>query len=109
VLRASLLELLEGATSEEESRGLTSPFDDDASLLRGVTITEDRTAVVDFTPDVVDALADADGAAVLASLDHTVFQFPTVTWVRYEVGGGCASFAGIDTELLCERRSRDEY
>jgi hypothetical protein len=109
VLRASLLELLEGVTSEEEARGLTSPFDDDANLLRGVTITDDRTAVVDLEPDVVDALAGADGAAVLASLDHTVFQFPSVTWVTYRVDGGCESFAGLDTELLCERRSRDEY
>jgi len=109
VLRASLEQLLDGATAEEEARGLTSPFDGDAELLRGVTISDDRTAVVDLQPGVVDAVAGADGAAVLASLDHTVFQFPTVTWVRYSVGGECRSFAGIGTDLLCERRSRDEY
>jgi hypothetical protein len=109
VLRASLEQLLDGATPGEEARGLTSPFDGQADLLRGVTITEDRTAVVDLDPGIVDALAGADGAAVLASLDHTVFQFPSVTWVTYRVNGGCESFAGIDTELLCERRSRDEY
>jgi hypothetical protein len=109
VLRASLEQQLLGAYPGEQARGLSSPFSEDGQLLRGVTITEDGTAVVDFEPGIVDELAGADGAAVLASLDHTVFQFPTVTWVRYEVGGECQSFAGLDTELLCERRSRDEY
>jgi Immunoglobulin-like domain of bacterial spore germination/Sporulation and spore germination len=109
VLRASLEQLLMGTTPEEEARGLASPFSDDGDLLRGVTITEDRTAVVDLEPGIVDALAGADGAAVLASLDRTVFQFTSVTWVRYEVGGQCGSFAGIDADLLCERRTRDQY
>ena len=109
VLRASLEQQLLGAYPGEQARGLTSPFSEDGQLLRGVTITEDRTAVVDLDPGIVDELAGADGAAVLASLDHTVFQFPSVTWVRYSVGGECRSFAGIDTGLLCERRSRDEY
>ncbi len=109
VLRASLEQQLLGAYPGEQARGLTSPFSENGDLLRGVTITEDRTAVVDFEPGIVDALAGADGAAVLASLDRTVFRFPSVTWVRYHVGGECRSFAGIDTELLCERRSRDEY
>ena len=109
VLRASLEQQLLGAYPGEQARGLTSPFSEDGQLLRGVTITEDRTAVVDLDPGIVDELAGADGAAVLASLDRTVFHFPTVTWVRYSVGGECRSFAGLDTELLCERRSRDEY
>jgi hypothetical protein len=109
VLRASLEQQLLGASPGEQARGLRSPFSENADLLRGVTITEDRTAVVDLEPGVVEALAGADGAAVLASLDRTVFQFPTVTWVRYSVGGECADFAGIGTDLLCERRSRDEY
>jgi hypothetical protein len=110
VLRASLEQQLLGAYPGEQARGLTSPFSEDGQLLRGVTITQDdRTAVVDLEPGIVDELAGADGADVLASLDRTVFQFPTVTWVRYSVGGECRSFAGLDTELLCERRSRDEY
>ena len=110
VLRASLEQQLLGASPDEQARGLTSPFSEDGQLLRGVTITqEDRTAVVTLEPGIVEALAGADGAAVLASLDRTVFQFPTVTWVRYEVGGECRSFAGIGTELLCERRTRDQY
>jgi hypothetical protein len=109
VLRASLEQQLLGAYPGEQARGLSSPFSEDGQLLRGVTITEDGTAVVDFEPGIVDELAGADGAAVLASLDHTVFQFPTVTWVRYEVAGQCTDFAGIGTDLLCERRSRDEY
>jgi hypothetical protein len=109
VLRASLEQLLRGTTADDEARGFSSPFSENGDLLRGVTIAEDGTAVVDLDPGIVDELAGADGAAVLASLDRTVFQFPTVTWVRYSVGGGCADFAGIGTDLLCERRSRDEY
>jgi hypothetical protein len=38
-----------------------------------------------------------------------VFQFPTVTWVRYTVGGECRAFAGIATDLVCEPRTRDQY
>jgi hypothetical protein len=110
VLRASLEQQLLGTYPGEQARGLTSPFSEDGDLLRGVTITQDdRTAVIDFDPGIVDALAGADGAAVLAVLDRTVFHFSSVTWVRYSVGGQCADFAGIGTDLLCERRSRDEY
>ena len=109
VLRASLEQQLLGAYPGEQARGLTSPFSEDGDLLRGVTISGDGTAVVDFEPGIVDALSGADGAAVLASLDRTAFQFSTVTWVRYSVGGQCTDFAGIGTDLLCERRSRDEY
>ncbi|HZB72329.1 MAG TPA: Gmad2 immunoglobulin-like domain-containing protein [Acidimicrobiales bacterium] len=112
VLKASIEQQLLGADAREQARGLTSPFSDDGDQLRGVNITEPgtpaSTAVIDFEPGIVDALAGADGAAVLASLDRTVFQF-AVGWVRYSVGGECRSFAGIDTDLLCERRSRDEY
>ena len=109
VLRAALEQQLLGAYPGEQARGLTSPFSEDGQLLRGVTITGDGTAVVDFEPSIVDALAGADGAAVLASLDRTAFHFPTVTWVRYSVGGQCQDIAGIGTDLLCERRSRDPY
>jgi hypothetical protein len=109
VLRASLEQLLLGATPEERARGLTSPFEDDADLLRGVNLTADGTVVVDLEPGFVAAVADAPGAAVLASFDHTVFQFPSAVWVSYRLGVECGTFAGIDPDLLCQPRTRDEY
>lgn len=113
VLRAALLELLEGATPEEEARGLTSPFDDDADLLRGVTISENGTAVVDLVPDfglrIPNSSTSAMSYAILGSLDRTVFQFPSVTWVSYRFGGECGTFFDVDPEFLCEPRTRDQY
>lgn len=113
VLRASLEQLLAGATPEEQARGLTSPFDDDAALLRGVTITPDGTAVVDlergFGTAIPNSSTSAMSAAILASLDHTVFQFPSVVRVSYRFGGECGTFGEIDPDFLCEPRTRDEY
>jgi hypothetical protein len=109
VLRAALEQLLTGATPEEEARGLSSPFSDDADLLRSVTITGNGTAVVDLDPSFGTAVADSPNAAVLGSLDHTVFQFPSVVWVSYRFGGECGTFGEIDPSLLCDPRTRDEY
>jgi hypothetical protein len=109
VLRAALEQLLAGTTPEEEARGLRSPFDGDAGMLLGVTITEGRTAIVDLDARFPQAVDGDSGAEVLASLDHTVFQFPSVLRVAYHLDGQCGTFAGIDTDLLCEPRTRDEY
>jgi len=113
VLRAALEQLLIGATAEEEARGLSSPFSDDADLLRGVTITPDGTAVVDLVADFADRIPNSSTSAmsfaILGSLDHTVFQFPSVVWVSYRFGGECGTFGEIDPDVLCQPRTRDEY
>jgi hypothetical protein len=113
VLRAALLELLEGATPEEQAQGLSSPFDDHGDLLRGVTITEGDRAVVDLDPNfgsrIPNSSTSAMSTAILGSLDRTVFQFPNVLWVSYRFGGECGTFGEIDPAFLCEPRTRDQY
>jgi hypothetical protein len=113
VLRAALEQLLLGATPEDEARGLGSPFDDHADLLRGVTISEDGTAIVDLDPDfglrIDNSSTSAVSYAILGSLDRTVFQFPSVVRVAYRFGGECGTFYDSSPDYLCEPRTRDEY
>ena len=97
VLRAALEELLAGPSDAERSAGLASWFSaDTAGMLAGVTIGSDGAAVVDFEdlrPVIPNASASAGSKLLLAQLDATVFQFPTVQSVVYRINGDCEAFS----------------
>jgi hypothetical protein len=93
VLRAAVGQELGGPTGSESATSLFSaataavPFD--VNLSNGA-------AVVDFDPSLATiipgASASAASAELIAELDATVFQFPSVTSVEYRLGGSCAAF-----------------
>lgn len=95
VLRASLEQLLDGPTGEERASGLHSLFSDDAAgKLQEVMIDGEGDVVVDFSASVASdgAGTSAGSTLLLAQLNATVFQFPTVSSVEYRIDGSCAAF-----------------
>jgi len=96
LLRATLMELLEGPTAAERDAGLTSFFSDrTAGLLHDATV-EDGFAVVDFDEALRRAIPNASTSAgsrqLLRELNATVFQLPAVDSVEYRLGGRCDAF-----------------
>lgn len=109
VLRAAIESLQAGPTAGEQAAGYTSWFSSEtASLPVGVTISS-GTAVVDFDPSLPTIIPNASTSAgstqLLAQLDATVFQFPTVTAVEYRLGGRCDAFFQW-LQMSCEVRPR---
>ncbi|HEV2071559.1 MAG TPA: GerMN domain-containing protein [Acidimicrobiales bacterium] len=95
VLRASLEQLLNGPTEEERASGLHSLFPENAAgKLRDVTIDGEGNVAVDFSPSVVSGSAGTSTGStlLLAQLNATVFQFPTVSSVEYRTDGSCEAF-----------------
>lgn len=96
VLRASLDALLAGPTPAERDDGLSSWFSEaTAGVLNDVTIDGEGRAVVDLAdlrPIIPNASTSAGSERLLAELDATVFQFPTVTSVEYRIDGNCEAF-----------------
>ncbi len=96
VLRGAMTELLQGPTADEQAAGYTSWFSaDTAGLLRSVEIT-DRVAHISFDatlPEIIpNASTSAGSAALLAALDATATQFPTVDAAIYSLEGDTAAF-----------------
>lgn len=95
VLRRALEQLLAGPTPAETAAGLTSWFSAaTAGSLATVTVSS-GDAVVDFHDlrSVIPGASSSAGARMLLSqLDATVFRFPTVHSVRYELDGSCQIF-----------------
>jgi spore germination protein GerM len=92
-LRAALLELLAGPTRAETRLGCTSVFSQRSTgLLKDVAIV-DRQAVVDLH-DLAGKLPGGTTADTLfaTQMNLTVFQFPAVQSVRYQMNGSCESF-----------------
>lgn len=105
---AALSALVVGPTARERAAGLTSWFSDStAGALQGVR-EQDGLLVVDFRGLdrlIPGAGSSAGSAALLGSLDSTVFQFPSVDSVEYRLGGSCEAFwAWLQRE--CERVTR---
>ncbi len=99
ILRTTLMELLEGPTTEEHDAGLRSFFSErTAGLLHNATVN-DGFAVVDLDERLVRAIpgasASAGGRQLLEELNATVFQFPAVDSVQYRLGGSCDAFWGF--------------
>ena len=96
VLRGAMTELLQGPTADEQAAGYWSWFSQDtAGLLRSVEIT-DRVAQISFDaslPEVIpNASTSAGSAALLAALDATATQFPTVDSAVYSLEGDTTAF-----------------
>jgi spore germination protein GerM len=94
VLKAAVEQELLGPQAAE--RGVTSFFSaDTAGMLAGVSIAN-GVAVVDFDPALATTIPNASSSAgsqkLIAELDATVFQFPSVNAVEYRLGGSCDAF-----------------
>ena len=91
VLRQALEALVAGPRPDD-GEGLSSLFSaETADVLAGVSL-RDGTAIVDFVYAVDNASTAAGGAAFLAELDATIFQFPTVERIEYRLQGSCEAF-----------------
>jgi len=92
VLRASLIAMLDGPTTDERAAGLRSWFPDNSGgAVEGVTLADGR-ATVRLSFQLTDLPAAPPPDEVLAQLNATVFQFDNVQLVRYELGGSCEAF-----------------
>ena len=109
VLRTALDQLLAGPTAAERSAGLTSWFSSaTATYLVRVTLAS-GVATVDFTdlrPVIPNASTSAGAHMLLAQLDATVFQYPTVHSVLYRINGSCEAFGDWLQLSACVPRTR---
>ena len=109
-LRAALRELLEGETPSERHLGCIATFDDQEHLLRGVELINGE-AIVDFHRRAfIDELgivsASYAGAVFASQMELTVFQFPQVRSVRFELDGDCKAFGDFAQAGQCVVLSR---
>jgi hypothetical protein len=95
VATAALTELLRGPSARERAAGYWSFFSaDTAGMLRGVRV-DAGTAVADFHDFrrvIPNASSSYGSAALLAELDTTLGQFPTVKRTLYAFDGNVAAF-----------------
>jgi hypothetical protein len=95
-LRATLEQLLQGPTPEEQAAGITSWFSDEtAGMLSRVAIDDDGNALVDFEdfrPIVPGASSAAGSEALLGELNSTIFQYEAVATVDYRIHDSCEAF-----------------
>lgn len=105
---AALAELVRGPTAAERSAGLTSWFSDSTAGAIERVDQQGGVLIVDFRGLdrlIPGAGSSAGSAQLLASLDSTVFQFPSVDAVEYRLDGSCDAFwAWLQRE--CERVHR---
>lgn len=94
-VRAALDELVAGPTADEQNRGAGSFFSTEtAGTVRSATIDQGLLVVdfVDFRRHLGGASSSCGSAQFLAELNTTVFEFPEVQRVRYEIEGSCYTF-----------------
>lgn len=96
VLSGSLQALLEGPTAAEQEQGYWSWFSEEtAGMLLSVHL-DAGVAEVSFDPElrtvIPNASTSAGSTALLAALDATTLQFPTVDDVVYSFDGDVAAF-----------------
>jgi Immunoglobulin-like domain of bacterial spore germination/Sporulation and spore germination len=95
VLKAALAQELAGPAAADGA--VTSVFSGaTAGVPVSVSISPAGAAVVDFDPSLQanapNASASAASAQMVAELNATVFQFPSVQSVEYRIGGSCDAF-----------------
>lgn len=95
-VRLALDQLVGGPTVEEEDRGAGSLFSTEtADAIRSINL-KDGLLVVDFRDvrsDLNNASTSCGSQALLNQLNSTVFEFPVVERVRYQINGSCDTFA----------------
>ena len=97
VLTGAMEQLLAGPTDDERAAGLSSWFGPEtAGMLRSAEVV-DGTAKVDFesfATVIPNASTSCGSAKLLAELDATAEQFPTVEHTLYSFDGDPAAFYG---------------
>lgn len=95
VLSGAIEALLAGPTAEERQAGYDSWFSEEVGWgLASVSVT-DGVARIDFTEDsprIPNASTSCGSMALLAQLDSTATQFPTVDRAVYSLGGDIRAF-----------------
>ena len=95
VLTGAMERLLAGPTAAERAAGATSLFNSrTAGMLRSVNI-RDGVAHIDFKDlrkVIPNASSSCGSTSLLAQLDATATQFPTVLRARYSINGSEATF-----------------
>jgi hypothetical protein len=91
VLRAALIVLLGGPTLDEQRDGLFSRIPGSPADLEGVDLDGGRAVVRLGERLAPSGTVSAPG--MVEQLNATVFQFPNVTSVRYELGTSCEAFS----------------
>ena len=96
VLSGSLQALLKGPTAAEQEQGYTSWFSEDTSGMLLSVRLDAGAAEVSFDPAlrtvIPNASTSAGSTALLAALDATTLQFPTVDDVVYSFDGDVDAF-----------------
>lgn len=96
VLRTALDQLLAGPDQAERAAGFSSWFSDaTAGMVNSVALEPNGRAIVDLgdlRPIIPGASSSAGSRLLLSQLDATVFQFPSVRSVRYQLNGSCDAF-----------------
>ncbi|MDP1806912.1 MAG: GerMN domain-containing protein, partial [Acidimicrobiales bacterium] len=96
VLRTALDQLLAGPDQAERAAGFSSWFSDaTAGMVNSVALEPSGRAIVDLgdlRPIIPGASSSAGSRLLLSQLDATVFQFPSVRSVRYQLNGSCDAF-----------------
>lgn len=95
VARAALNELFKGPTSEEKKQGYTSLFSDETkSILKNIKITEGVCYVnlEDIRQIVPNANTSCGSAELLAEMETTLKQFPTIKKVIFAINGNPKTF-----------------
>lgn len=109
VVRTDFEQLLMGPNAAEQAAGFSSIFSSaTAGMLDSVDLEASGRAIVDFAdlrPVIPNASASAAALALLAQLDATVFQFPTVLSVQYRLNGSCDDFFNW-LQFSCHDRTR---
>jgi len=109
VVRTALEQLLMGPNAAEQAAGFSSILSSaTAGMLDSVDLEASGRAIVDFAdlrPVIPNASASAAAHALLAQLDATVFQFPTVLSVQYRLKGSCDDFFNW-LQFSCHDRTR---
>jgi hypothetical protein len=94
-IRHALDLLVVGPTAPEESQGASSWFSEQTTdSVRSVNLSNGLLTVdfADIRTIIPGASTSCGSAALLSQLSSTVFQFPSVQRVRYEIEGSCDDF-----------------
>ena len=95
VATEALSALLEGPTAAEQAEGYGGWFDDHTAGMLNAVWIEDEIAYADFadfSAIIPNASTSCGSQLLLAQLDNTLMQFPTVTDTRYSFDGDREAF-----------------
>lgn len=96
LLRAALDALVAGPTKAEQAAGFSSFFSaGSATIINDVTMPEPTSAVVDVSGAaraIPNASTSNGGRTIMSQLSRTLFQFPEIETVTFQMDGSCDAF-----------------